>query len=136
MRIKDASIRSNLPAKTIRYYEEAGLLEPAKRRPNGYREYTEKDVHVLRFVCRARSLGFTVQDCRELLSLYKDHQRSSTSVKAVAMRRLGEIERKLDELKSLRCALTELIDRCHGDDRPDCPILADLAGTRDEVARH
>lgn len=129
MQINEASSRSRLPAKTIRYYEDAGLLEPAKRRPNGYREYTEKDVHVLRFVRRARSLGFTVQDCRELLSLYKDHQRSSTSVKAVAMRRLGEIERKIAELISLQSALTDVINRCHGDDRPDCPILADLAGS-------
>jgi Cu(I)-responsive transcriptional regulator len=134
MRIKEASLRSQLAAKTIRYYEEAGLLEPAKRRPNGYREYTEKDVHVLRFIRRARSLGFTVQDCRELLSLYTDQQRSSRSVRTVAIRRLGEIERKLAELQSLRDALTDLVDRCHGDHRPDCPILADLAGSAEGTA--
>jgi Cu(I)-responsive transcriptional regulator len=134
MRIKEASLRSQLAAKTIRYYEEAGLLEPAKRRPNGYREYTEKDVHVLRFIRRARSLGFTVQDCRELLSLYTDQQRSSRSVRTVAIRRLGEIERKLAELQSLRDALTDLVDRCHGDHRPDCPILADLAGSVEGTA--
>lgn len=128
MRINEASSRSRLPAKTIRYYEDAGLLAPASRRPNGYRDYSESDVHLLRFVQRARSLGFTVQDCRELLSLYGDKRRSSRNVKAVAMRRVGEIERKLAELASLRDVLMELIDRCHGDDRPDCPILHDLAG--------
>ncbi len=128
MRINEASSRSRLPAKTIRYYEDAGLLAPASRRPNGYRDYSESDVHLLRFVQRARSLGFTVQDCRELLSLYGDKRRSSRNVKAVAMRRVGEIERKLAELASLRDVLMELIDRCHGDERPDCPILHDLAG--------
>ncbi|HEX9771169.1 MAG TPA: Cu(I)-responsive transcriptional regulator [Kiloniellales bacterium] len=128
MRINEASSRSRLPAKTIRYYEDAGLLAPASRRANGYRDYSESDVHLLRFVQRARSLGFTVQDCRELLSLYGDKRRSSRNVKAVAMRRVGEIERKLAELASLRDVLMELIDRCHGDDRPDCPILHDLAG--------
>jgi len=128
MRINEASSRSRLPAKTIRYYEDAGLLAPASRRPNGYRDYSESDVHLLRFVQRARSLGFTVQDCRELLSLYGDKRRSSRNVKSVAMRRVGEIERKLAELASLRDVLMELIDRCHGDDRPDCPILHDLAG--------
>jgi len=128
MRINEASSRSRLPAKTIRYYEDAGVLAPASRRPNGYRDYSESDVHLLRFVQRARSLGFTVQDCRELLSLYGDKRRSSRNVKSVAMRRVGEIERKLAELASLRDVLMELIDRCHGDDRPDCPILHDLAG--------
>lgn len=129
MRINEASSRSRLPAKTIRYYEEAGLLEPATRRQNGYREYTEKDVHLLRFVQRARSLGFTMRDCHELLSLYTDQRRSSRSVRAIAVRRLSEVERKLAELQSLRDVLTDLVDRCHGDDRPACPILADLAGS-------
>lgn len=133
MRINEASSRSRLPAKTIRYYEDAGLLAPASRRPNGYRDYSESDVHLLRFVQRARSLGFTVQDCRELLSLYGDKRRSSRNVKAIAMRRVGEIERKLAELASLRDVLMELIDRCHGDDRPDCPILHDLAGARSRM---
>lgn len=135
MQINEASSRSRLPAKTIRYYEEAGLLEPATRRQNGYREYTEKDVHLLRFVQRARSLGFTIKDCRELLSLYTDQRRSSRSVRAIAVRRLGEIERKLAELQSLVDVLTDLIDRCHDDDRPDCPILADLAGSAGGIAK-
>jgi Cu(I)-responsive transcriptional regulator len=129
MHISQAAVRSRLPAKTIRYYEEAGLIEPAARAANGYRKYSERDVHILHFVQRARSLGFTMEDCRELLSLYGDPHRSSAHVKALATRRLGEIERKLAELESLRAVLTDLIDRCHGDDRPDCPILEDLAGS-------
>ncbi len=131
MQINEASLRSRLPAKTIRYYEESCLLEPATRQKNGYRDYTEKDVHLLRFVQRARSLGFTMKDCRELLSLYTDQKRSSRSVRAIAVRRLGEIENKLMELGSLREVLTDLVNRCHDDDRPDCPILADLAGSAD-----
>ena len=129
MHISEAAVRSRLPTKTIRYYEEAGLIAPAARTANGYRDYSERDVHVLHFVQRARSLGFTMEDCRDLLSLYNDTRRSSAKVKALATRRLAEIERKLAELESLRAVLKDLIDRCHGDDRPDCPILEDLAGS-------
>jgi len=133
MRINEASTRSQLPAKTIRYYEEAGLLEPAARRPNGYRDYSERDVHLLRFVQRARSLGFSIEDCRELLSLYSDKRRPSRRVKAIAAGHLDEIEKKIAKLESLRDVLTHLIHRCHGDDRPDCPILDDLAGQSDHT---
>ncbi len=129
MHISEAAARSRLPAKTIRYYEEAGLIGPAARETNGYRDYSERDVHLLRFVQRARSLGFAMQDCRELLSLYDNKRRSSADVKAIALRRLGEIERKLAELESLRAVLSDLVERCHGDDRPDCPILDNLAGS-------
>ena len=117
MHISEAAARSRLPAKTIRYYEEAGLIGPAAREGNGYREYSDRDVHILRFVQRARSLGFAMQDCRELLSLYDDRQRSSA-------------DHKLAELESLRAVLSDLVERCHGDDRPDCPILDDLGGAR------
>ena len=130
MQIRVAAANSQLPAKTIRYYEEAGLIEPAARSANGYRDYSERDVHILRFVQRARSLGFTMRDCQELLSLYNDGRRSSADVRAIAERRLEEIECKLAELESLRAVLTDLIDRCHGDDRPDCPILDDPAASR------
>ena len=129
MHISEAAVRSRLPAKTIRYYEEAGLIGPAARETNGYRDYSERDVHLLRFVQRARSLGFAMQDCRELLSLYDNKRRSSADVKAIALRRLGEIERKLAELESLRAVLSDLVERCHGDDRPDCPILDNMAGS-------
>ena len=127
MQISEAAAHCHLPAKTIRFYEEAGLIAPAPRAANGYRDYDEKDIHILRFLQRARSLGFSLQDCRELLSLYDDPRRSSADVKAIALRRLEEVERKVKELESLRAVLSELVERCHGDDRPDCPILEDLA---------
>ena len=132
MRIGEVARRARLPAKTIRYYEEAGLIEPAERADNGYRDYADRDVHTLRFIQRARGLGFSVEECRTLLSLYRDRGRSSADVKALARAHLGDIERKIAELESLRAVLAELIARCHGDDRPDCPILDDLAGQEGE----
>ncbi len=128
MNIGEAAALSGLPAKTIRYYEEAGLVTPAARGDNGYRRYSEKDVHRLRFLQRARSLGFSIQECRELLSLYEDKHRASADVKAIARQHLQDIERKIAELESLRDLLGELVAKCHGDARPDCPILQDLAG--------
>ena len=128
MNIGEAEKQSGLPAKTIRYYEDIGLVQP-RRAANGYRDYAEQDLHQLRFLQRARGLGFSVNDCRLLLSLYQDTDRASADVKAIAEAHLSEIDRKLAELQTLRGALTHLIDACHGDDRPDCPILDDLAGT-------
>jgi len=126
MNIGTASKHSGLPAKTIRYYEDIGLLR-AERRDNGYRIYDEADIHKLRFLQRARGLGFSVEDCRQLLSLYESRNRASSDVKALAQGRLDEIDRKLAELQSLRDTLAHLILACRGDDRPDCPILDDLA---------
>ncbi len=127
MNIGQASQASGLPAKTIRYYEDIGLVVGA-RRNNGYRHYGDEHVHKLRFVQRARSLGFTVEQCRSLLSLYEDRNRASAEVKDLALDRLAEIDRKIEELRSMRQVLAKLIDACHGDARPDCPILDDLAG--------
>lgn len=127
MNIGEAEKHSGLPAKTIRYYEEIGLVRPG-RAENGYRDYAEQDLHQLRFLQRARGLGFSVNDCRTLLSLYQDTGRVSADVKAIAEAHLSDIDRKLGELETLRAALTTLIHACHGDDRPDCPILDDLAG--------
>jgi MerR family copper efflux transcriptional regulator len=127
MNIGEAAARSGVPAKTIRYYEDIGLIRPATRRTNGYRDYDDREVGLLRFVKRARSLGFSVEDCRGLLSLYLDRRRASADVKAMARRRVEEIEHKIAELEDMRATLGALIDRCHGDDRPDCPILQDLA---------
>lgn len=126
MNIGEAERRCGLPAKTIRYYEEIGLVRP-DRRANGYRNYHAEDLHKLRFLQRARSLGFSVSECRALLSLYEDKNRASADVKAIAQRHLGRIERKITELQSLQGALNALIEACHGDHRPDCPILDDLA---------
>ena len=128
MKISDVADRSGLPPKTIRYYEDIGLVRRASRQGNGYRDYDDRDVQVLRFLKRARGLGFSVSDCRNLLSLYQDRERASADVKALAQHRVEEIDRKIAELHTMRDALTHLMDRCHGDDRPDCPILDDLAG--------
>ena len=127
MNIGDVSRISGLPAKTIRYYEDIGLIKPA-RATNGYRDYGDKDVHRLAFIQRSRSLGFTIDECRSLLSLYEDKERASSDVKALAMDKIREIDRKLRELKSLRDTLMTLADHCHGDDRPDCPIINEIAG--------
>lgn len=128
MKISDVADRSGLPPKTIRYYEDIGLVRPAVRQGNGYRDYDDRDVQMLRFLKRARGLGFSVADCRNLISLYQDRDRASADVKALARHRVEEIDRKIAELHSMRDALDHLIERCHGDDRPDCPILDDLAG--------
>ncbi len=129
MNIGEAAHSSGLPEKTLRYYEEIGLITP-KRRENGYRKYIESDVHKLRFLQRARSLGFSIADCRMLLSLYENQKRASSSVKKIATSHLNEIERKIQELESLRNSLKQLINNCKGDHRPECPILDDLSGTK------
>ena len=127
MNIGDASARSGLPPKTIRYYEEIGLVV-ADRQENGYRDYGDTEIHKLSFLKRARGLGFSVPECRLLLSLYEDSERSSSDVKALALSKIHEINAKIDELEGLRNTLKTLSDKCHGDDRPDCPIIDDLAG--------
>ncbi|MBS8272985.1 Cu(I)-responsive transcriptional regulator [Thalassospira tepidiphila] len=126
MNISDAAADSGLPAKTIRYYEDIGLVSPG-RLANGYRDYDEHDLHKLRFLQRARGLGFSVEDCRVLLSLYEDRNRASADVKKIAKTHLIEIERKIAELQSLRDTLSDLVQSCHGDNRPNCPIINDLA---------
>ena len=128
MNIGEAAARSGVPAKTIRYYEDIELIESADRAANGYRSYTDDDVHTLRFVARARNLGFTVDQCRSLLALYRDKSRASADVKHLVEIHIGEIERKIGELQSMQATLRDLARRCHGDDRPDCPIIEGLAG--------
>ena len=127
MNIGEASRQSDLPAKTIRYYEDIDLVTPG-RAENGYRDYSSSDVHRLRFLQRSRSLGFTIEECRTLLSLYQDDQRASADVKAIANQKISEINRKIKELQSLKKTLSSLARHCHGDDKPDCPIIDDLAG--------
>ncbi|MEQ8308348.1 MAG: Cu(I)-responsive transcriptional regulator [Hoeflea sp.] len=127
MNIGEAADTTGLPAKTIRYYEDIGLIKPA-RATNGYRDYGNKDVHRLAFIQRSRSLGFTIDECRSLLSLYEDKERASSDVKALATDKIREIDRKLMELQSLRDTLKMLADHCHGDERPDCPIIDEIAG--------
>tara|TARA_B100002052_G_C15723673_1_gene525362 strand:+ start:393 stop:794 length:402 start_codon:yes stop_codon:yes gene_type:complete len=127
MHIGEASRASGLPTKTIRYYEDIGLVRPA-RRTNGYRDFSDQDTHKLAFLGRSRSLGFSIDDCRTLLSLYEDRDRASSDVKAVAAEHLERITQKIDELQALKFTLEKLVTRCHGDNRPDCPILNDLSG--------
>ena len=129
MNIGLASSQSGLPAKTIRYYEDIALIKPA-RAENGYRDYSDTDVHRLRFLQRSRSLGFSIDECRLLLSLYEDEHRASADVKSLADDKISEIDRKIEELKTLRHTLSMLSKNCHGDDRPDCPIIDDLAGVK------
>jgi Cu(I)-responsive transcriptional regulator len=126
MNIGEASDRSGLPSKTIRYYEDIGLIRPG-RRGNGYRDYAAVDVHKLRFLQRSRGLGFSVEECRQLLALYEDKSRASADVKEIAQGKLNEIDRKIRELMELRRTLEHLVHACHGNGRPDCPILEELS---------
>lgn len=126
MNIGEVARRSGLPAKTIRYYEDIGLITPM-RCENGYRAFRESDVHKLGFLGRARALGFSIEDCRTLLALWEDRNRASADVRRVAVDNLERIEEKIAALEGMRDTLKDLVKSCHGDDRPDCPILHDLA---------
>ena len=126
MNIGLAATHSGLPAKTIRYYEDIDLIKPA-RTANGYRNYSQNDVHKLQFIQRSRGLGFSVEECRQLLALYEDKSRASADVKDMAKSKLKEIERKLNELHQLQETLSHLVENCNGDNRPDCPILKNLS---------
>lgn len=127
MNIGTIAKRSGLPAKTIRYYESIRLISPAMRSNGNYRTYSEHDLQTLRFVQRARGLGFSVKDVGKLLTLWQDRRRASAEVRRLALDHVAEIDRKLEELNGMRRTLVHLIERCHGNDRPDCPILDDLA---------
>ena len=133
MNIGEVAKRSGLPPKTIRYNEDIELILPI-RHDNGYRVFRETDLHKLAFLGRARTLGFSIEDCRILLSLYEDETRESAQVKALAQNHLTAINDKISQLRAMRETLQELVQSCHGDDRPDCPILSDLSGeTADPV---
>ena len=129
MNIGEVAERSGIPPKTIRYYEDIGLVRP-QRSENGYRAFRETDLHKLTFLGRARALGFSIEDCRTLLGLYEDESRESAQVKAVAEEHLTEIDSKIAQLQAMRQTLSHLVAACHGDDRPDCPILSDLSGSQ------
>lgn len=130
MNIGEVSKRAELPAKTIRYYEEIGLITPL-RDTNGYRAFRESDLHKLVFLGRARALGFSIEDCRALLALWADTDRASADVRAIARQHLDEIDRKIADLSRMRETLSHLVDCCAGDDRPDCPILQQLSAEED-----
>lgn len=122
MNISDAATHTGLPAKTIRYYEDIGLITPL-RDLNGYRVFRETELHKLTFLARARALGFSIEDCRVLLALYEDQSRASSDVKRIARAHLDEIEAKIADLNAMRDTLSTLVEACAGDNRPDCPIL-------------
>lgn len=126
MNIGEVAKLAELPIKTIRYYEDIGFIQP-KRSANGYRSFRQSDVHKLAFLGRARSLGFSIEDCRSLLHLYADDTRASADVKRIAQEHLTRIDAKVKELQTMRHTLSHLIEACAGDDRPSCPILSDLA---------
>lgn len=119
---------TGVSAKTIRYYESIGLIPEPDRAENGYRDYSKTDVEMLRFIHRARKLGFSVKDVGNLLALWQDRNRASGDVKALAIKHIDEVEGRIRELESIRDTLKHLTRCCQGDDRPDCPILNDLAG--------
>lgn len=136
MNIGEAARQSGVTAKMIRHYEAMGLVAPGQRSEAGYRLYGEKDVHELRFIKRARSMGFSLEQIRTLLSLWQDKSRASADVKRMASTHVQELEARIHELTEMRDTLVSLAAACHGDDRPDCPILQGLetAGPQDAAA--
>jgi MerR family transcriptional regulator, copper efflux regulator len=127
MNIGQAAAATGMTAKSIRYYESVGLIAAADRRTNNYRAYDARAIAELRFIQRARSLGFPVKDVGDLLALWRDRSRASAQVHAMAAAHVDAIERKILELQTMKAALQNLLRRCHNDDRPACPILDDLA---------
>ncbi|MDE2229293.1 MAG: Cu(I)-responsive transcriptional regulator [Alphaproteobacteria bacterium] len=130
MNIGEVATQAGVSPKTIRYYESVGLIPTAARRNNGYRAYNEADVNTLRFVQRGRELGFSVAEIEELLALWRNKRRRSAAVKLIALAKIDEIERKIAALESMKRAIHYLAVNCHGDARPECPILDELAGGR------
>lgn len=125
--IGEAAKASGVSAKMIRHYESIGLIGAAQRTDAGYRIYSERDVQVLQFIHRSRALGFSLEQIRTLLALWQDKQRASKDVRAMARRHIDELDRKIADMQAMRRTLETLATRCHGDDRPDCPILDDLS---------
>ena len=129
MNIGEAARASGMSAKTIRYYETAGLIATAERTGGGYRVYTQADMHVLRFIKRARDLGFSIGRIRRLLDLWQDTSRASRDVKRLALDHIADIAATIAAMSTVRDAVQELADKCEGDDRPECPILRELEGS-------
>ncbi len=126
MNIGEAAARSGVSAKMIRYYESVGLIDSASRNAAGYRQYDDRDLHTLRFVRRARDLGFSVQQIGNLVALWRDRSRHSSDVRRLAQVHIAELQDKINQLEGMVSTLSHLVHCCRGDDRPECPILAEL----------
>ncbi len=127
LNIGDAAAAAGVSAKMIRHYEEIGLIPKAKRTYSGYRMYSDNEVHVLRFIRQARSLGFSIKQIGELLGLWQDRRRPSSRVKKLALAHVHDLEQKIAEMHAMKATLERLAAHCHGDERPQCPILDELA---------
>jgi Cu(I)-responsive transcriptional regulator len=127
MNIGEAARASGISTKMIRHYEEIGLIAKAHRTESGYRTYTERDIHILRFIKQARNLGFAIERIKDLLNLWQNKRRTSRKVKQLAMNHILELDERIRELQEMRQVISYLVEHCHGDDRPDCPILEGLA---------
>ncbi|MDK4724957.1 Cu(I)-responsive transcriptional regulator [Rhizobium phaseoli] len=127
MNIGQAAKVSGVSAKMIRYYEQIKLITPAHRTESSYRTYTDNDIHTLRFIRRARDLGFSVEQMKTLLALWRDRSRASADVKSIAMEHIAELERKAAAIHAMTETLKYLANHCHGDERPDCPIIEEFA---------
>jgi Cu(I)-responsive transcriptional regulator len=127
MNIGEAAKASGVSTKMIRHYESIGLIDAARRTDAGYRLYSERDVQVLQFIHRSRTLGFSLEQIRTLLALWQDKQRASKDVRAMARQHIAELDRKIADMQAMRRTLEKLASKCHGDERPDCPILDDLS---------
>lgn len=137
MNIGKAAEAAGVSAKMIRYYEDIGLIDPAARTESGYRVYSDTDVHMLRFIRRSRDLGFSIEQIGKLITLWKDRSRASAEVKALALEHIAELRAKIEKLDAMAQTLEHLAETCHGDGRPDCPILEDIAsGKVPDHAKH
>ncbi len=126
MNIGEVATKSQVNPKMIRRYEDMGIIPKAGRSDSGYRQYTENDVHILKFVKRSRELGFTMKDIKQLVSLWRNKNRSSSQVKSIASRHIQELDKKLLKIQTMLSTLNHLVNNCQGDHRPDCPILNEL----------
>ena len=133
MNISKAAKQAGLTVKTVRYYDTIGIVSPYKNPQTSYRDYSERDIAKLQFVGSARRFNFSIDECRELLSLYEDENRTSETVKALTIQKIADIEDRLADLTRLRDKLAHLASACHGDSRPDCPILDALSANRSAI---
>lgn len=136
MNIGEAARLSGVSAKMVRHYEALGLLPPVPRTESGYRQYTEAEVHTLRFIKRARELGFSMDEIEQLVGLWRNRRRASANVRRIAQRHADDLAQRIEAMQAMQRSLLTLIDGCHGDDRPDCPILDDLSGIPSPCSHH